>query len=52
MSHLISVEIDEETARQFIEWAHHNTGITPPDGLLLELYEAMQRALEEDDADV
>ena len=50
MSHLISVEIDSEVARQFVEYCHHHGyGYVPPE-VLEEISDACLRALEEDDA--
>lgn len=49
MSHLISVEIDDETAMQFAEHAHHDSPV--PSNLRDEIAEAIVEALAEDDAD-
>jgi len=50
MSHTISVEIDDEVARQIIEIVHHDSWAAVDGQSLDELAEAMVRALEEDDA--
>ena len=50
MSHTISVEIDDEVARQFVEACHHHGyGYVTP-AVLEELSDACVRALDEDDA--
>jgi len=50
MSHFISVEIDDEVARQFVEWAHWKGKMDCPAHLAQEIAEACVRALDEDDA--
>jgi len=46
----ISVEIESELARQFVEFAHYDSPV--PSSLRDLIAEAIVRALEEDDADV
>jgi hypothetical protein len=55
MSHLISVEIDAEIARQFVECVEHQAHVKTADlkipvMLAEEIAEACVRALDEDDA--
>jgi len=50
MSHLISVEIDDEVARQIIELVHYDSFAALDSILLDELLSGLVRALEADDA--
>jgi len=49
MSHTISVEIDDEVARQIIELVHYDSFAALDSILLDELLSGLVRALEEDD---